>query len=156
MKTLIAYYSKSGTNEAIAKELQKMLGADIERIIDLKDRNGFFGFFSNGFDALKKKSTKIAPLKKNPAAYVVLVLVSPVWAGYISPALRAYVSQNREKIKKFAFLSISLSGTKNKKVLPELEDFAGKKAIASLMLSKKEAESPEGKRKLMEFAKKLK
>jgi flavodoxin len=156
MKTLIAYYSKSGANEAAAKELQKMLDADLEKIVDLNSRKGILGFLSGGSDAAKKKNAKIAPWKKDPSGYDAVVLMSPLWAGLIAPALRTYVDHNRERFKKIAFLSISGGGAANAKALPELEEFAGKKTAASLLLSGKEAKEKTREEKLLEFAKKIK
>ncbi|MCX6801909.1 MAG: NAD(P)H-dependent oxidoreductase [Candidatus Diapherotrites archaeon] len=156
MKTLIAYYSKSGANEAAAKELQKILNADLEKITDLNSRKGILGFLSGGSDASKKKNAKIAPWKKDPAGYGAVVLMSPLWAGLITPALRTYIDHNRERFKKIAFLSVSGGGAKNEQALPDLESFAGKKTIASLLLSGQEAKEKTMEEKLLEFAKKIK
>ncbi|MFH1234895.1 MAG: NAD(P)H-dependent oxidoreductase [Candidatus Diapherotrites archaeon] len=156
MKTLIAYYSKSGANEAAAKDLQKILNADLEKIIDLNSRKGILGFLSGGSDASKKKNAKIAPWRKDPAGYDAVILVSPVWAGFIAPALRTYVGHNKERFKKIAFLSVSGGGMRNEKALPDLEEFAGKKAVASLLLSGNEAKEKTREEKMLEFAKKIK
>ena len=40
MKILIAYYSKTGNTERVAKDLASQLGADLEKVIDRKNRKG--------------------------------------------------------------------------------------------------------------------
>ena len=41
MKTVIVYYSFSGNNESLAKELRLRFGCDIIKIIEQKRRTGF-------------------------------------------------------------------------------------------------------------------
>ncbi len=170
MKTLIAYYSRTGKNESIAVELQKKLEArlkaehepkdvppsvQMERIDDAKSRSGPLGFITGGMDATLRRQTKIHTMGKKPEDYDMVLVVSPLWSGVLPPAIRTYLSQNREKMKKIAFLSVSGSGEGNKKALPDFESTAGRPAEASLLLSKKQFEAGYSER-LEEFVGKLK
>ncbi len=135
MKTLIAYYSWSGNNEALAKELAGKLGADLEKITEKGSRSeGAFGFMLSGFQGFFKLKAGIRPAVKDPEDYDLVVLCAPVWAGGISSPMRSYVSQNRKKFKRIAFASVS-GDENNPKALADLEKTAGMKVPAALVLS---------------------
>jgi len=48
MKTLVAYYSRTGNTKKVAVEIAKNLKADIDEIIDKKDRSGMIGWIIGG------------------------------------------------------------------------------------------------------------
>lgn len=151
MKTLIAYYSRTGNNEALAIEVQKRLGAEADRIEDAKSRSGPIGFLTGGMDATRRKQTRIHTMGKKPEEFDVVVVVSPLWSGLIPPAIRTYVSQNRERMKNIAFLSVSNSGEGNGKALLDFVEIAGKNPVASLLLSRKEIKEGTHKGHLDDF-----
>ena len=157
MKTLIAYYSRTGKNERVAKDIQKGLGCDIEKIEDMKNRGGVLGFITGGKDAFLKKTTEIGKIQKNPEDYELIILMSPVWSGLIVPAIRTYVSENREKLNNVAFVSVSGAGEKgNGKALTEFESFLGKKCVVYLLLAEKELDNESYKNKIANFTSALK
>ena len=48
MRSLVVYYSRTGVTKKVAEAISQMLGADIEEIIDRRDRRGPKGFFTGG------------------------------------------------------------------------------------------------------------
>ncbi len=106
MKILVAYYSKTGNTRRVAKEVAKRLGADIDEIKDLKNRDGIGGWIGSGVDALKENLTKIE-VKKDPGEYDLVIVGTPVWAGKTTPATRTYVVENKSKIRKLGVLITS-------------------------------------------------
>ncbi len=44
MKVLIVYYSRSGQTRNIAEVIAKKLGAELEEIVDHRNRKGLLGF----------------------------------------------------------------------------------------------------------------
>ncbi len=152
MKTLIAYYSRTGTNEEAAKELQKILEGDIEQIIDTADRSSMFWC---AMAAMFRRTTKIEETKKNPADYDLVVVATPLWVGRMPPATRAYLEGNRGKFKEIALLSICMGGAGNKKAIPQFEELAGKKATAALLVKAEEWKKEDTKAMLEGFAKEI-
>jgi flavodoxin len=128
-KILIVYYSKTGRTERAAKDVAAALHADIEKLVDQKNRNGFFAFFTSGRDAMKKRKTELGPLQKDPANYDLVVLCTPVWGWNITPAIRTYMDMNKGKFKNTAYL-ITAGGTTADKVVPFCEEVTGQKPIA--------------------------
>jgi len=153
MRPLVAYYSKSGNTKKVAKAIAKELSADLDEIFDQKSRKGIINFIKSGRDALKKIPTEIV-FSKNPADYGLVLVGTPVWAGSLPPAVRTYLSQNKEKIKKFALFATSGSG--DNKNLPSLaEEALGVKVSGYIEFKDETVQNPNLKNIVKEFTKKL-
>ncbi|HPI67406.1 MAG TPA: flavodoxin [bacterium] len=137
MKILIAYYSKTGKTERVAKDLAEGLNADIEKIIDQKNRQGIWGYISGGRDALKKRLTEIGPITKNPADYDLIILGMPVWGWNLTPALRTYLLENKDKIKDYAFF-VTSGNTEADKMIKYFQEIMSKEAKALVGFNEKE------------------
>ncbi len=92
VKTLVVYYSRTGNTKFIAETIAAELGADIEEIVDLKNRDGNVGWMSGLRDVFGNRQTKIAPAKKTPKDYDLVVVGTPDWAWSPAPAIRTYLS----------------------------------------------------------------
>jgi flavodoxin len=130
------------------------MGADLEEVIDKRDRSGVKGYVLGGRDALKKYLTEIEPLKRDVAAYDLVVLGTPVWAGTMAPAIRTVIAENKEKFKKVAFFSTQGS-EKLQKVFAAMEEASGLKPEAVLYLSTRAVKRGEVGDKLKEFAREI-
>jgi flavodoxin len=95
-KILVAYYSRNGHTKKIATEIANRLNADIDEIIDLKDRSGITGWLGAGKDALFRTST-IIRADKSPEKYDKVIIGTPVWAGKATPAIREYLKKKLPK-----------------------------------------------------------
>jgi hypothetical protein len=71
----------------------------------------------------------------------------------MAPAIRTYTSDNKDKFKKVAFLSVSGSGAGNKKAVSDFETLAGTKTVASLLLTEKVVKQGTLKEKIDSFVK---
>lgn len=81
MKTLVVFYSRTGKTRKVAMELATSLGADVEELIDQKNRMGIIGYIKSGRDAIWKKRARLQQTEKDPSAYDLVVLSTPVWAS---------------------------------------------------------------------------
>ncbi len=154
MKILVTFYSRTGTTRKVAQRLSQELGADSEEIIDLKKRAGLGGFFSSGFDAVRKNKASIDSLENDPVEYDLVVVGTPIWAGQIAPAIRTYLTANRSKIKKVAFFSTG-SEADHEKTWPDMREACGQAPVATLALSAKSVVSGEYFSRLKDFVAKL-
>jgi flavodoxin len=102
LKSLVIYYTRTGNAGFAAEAVAAELGADVEEVIDLKKRSGLGGWLSGGKDASQGKDTEIAPPKKAPADYDLIVVGTPIWAGKPTPAIRTYLKKNDLSGKKVA------------------------------------------------------
>jgi flavodoxin len=123
MERLVVYYTRTGKTKFVAEAIASKLGADIEEIVDLKKREGKLGWITAGGDALRKKLAEIAPTKKVPADYDLIVIGTPIWASSPTPAIRTYISQNNLSSKKVALFytfdsGLKQAGEKTRELLP--------------------------------------
>jgi len=56
---LVVFYSRSGNTKKVATDIASALGADLEEIVEKKNRQGNLGWLSGGRDAMKKAQTEI-------------------------------------------------------------------------------------------------
>ncbi len=82
-KTLVLYYSQTGTTQALAEELQKQLGADIERIEAVVPYDGDFQatIERSGKERESGELPEIKPLQVNLADYDTIFIGYPIWFG---------------------------------------------------------------------------
>lgn len=128
-KILVVYYSRSGNTKKVSEDIAKRLGADVEEIIDKKDRSGAGGYFIAGKDAMMGNLAEIQPLKKDPAQYDLVVIGTPIWSWDMTPAVRTYITEKKNSFKEVAFFTLSGS-TKYEKTVKNMETLSGKKAKA--------------------------
>lgn len=104
-KILVLYYSQTGTTRAVAQEISKRIGADIEEIVMVDP-------YEEDYDATIKRCLKereqgfvpsIQPVKADISRYDVIFIGYPVWFGTYAPPVAAFLD------------SVDLSG---KKVVP--------------------------------------
>jgi flavodoxin len=154
MKTLVIFYSRTGTTRKLAQEISKNLKCNIEEIFDTKNRQGLFGYLRSGRDAMSKRFTRIKPITKNPSKYDFIIIGTPVWVGTMSTPIRTYLYENRNNFKKIAFFC-TLGGSGAEKTFRDMENICNKKPIATLQLRTKEVKNNTYSEKLKEFINKL-
>ena len=152
MNVLIAYYSRTGNNEKLAIELQKIMNCDIEKIVDTVNRKGVLGWLKSGRQAQGKQMSKIEQITKDPSNYDMVVVCCPFWASRMPPPMRTYLTDNKGKFNAVALMSVSAGGTGNDKTIPDFEETIGKKFSAILMLSQAETKKGGYEEKLQQFS----
>ena len=103
MNTLVVYYSRTGTTRTVAEKVGQTLGATVEELIDTKNRKGPVGFIAAGKDAFGKKAVPIEPMTNDPADFDLVIVGTPVWAGTMSSAVRAFLAEHGRRIRRAAF-----------------------------------------------------
>ncbi len=154
MRTLVTWYSRTGTTRAVGQAIARELGADSEEIIDLKKRTGLrpFRFLKAGRDAMTRKLTSIK-FERSPGDYDLIVVGTPNWAGNVAPAVRSYLGSQKLDGKKVAFFNTGGQG----KVFAEMAELAPKAEVAGkLSLAPEEVKRDRYLGKVKEFAEGLK
>jgi len=119
MKTVVAYYSRTGHTKFVAEKIAQQLCADLCEIIDRKKREGKLGYLGGGNDALREKLTDIE-VTKPIEGYDFIIIGSPVWAGKIVPAIRKLIVTNNFA-EKIVALFVTLDGNKPEKSLENMK-----------------------------------
>lgn len=138
MKTLVVFYSRSGTTKKIAEAIAEKIGADLEEIKDTVDRKGAVGYLRSGRDAMKKKLTKLEPSALKLDKYDLVIIGTPIWGWNMSVPVRTYVTQQKDKFGKVAFFC-TMGGSGNKQAFSEMEEIIGQKPVGTLAVKTKDA-----------------
>ena len=93
MKTLIIYYSQGGKTDLVARTLAKKLHADILRVHDLKNREGFKNKLFASINAFRETKTDIAPASVDLTPYSTIYFGTPTWAGNPTPAILTIIDR---------------------------------------------------------------
>lgn len=154
MKTLVVYYSRTGTTKKVAEVLAEELKADIEELIDQDSRQGAMGYLRSGREAMKRTLAQIDPLKNNPKDYDLVIVGTPVWAGTMTSAVRTFLENNKEVFSRLAFFSTQGS-KKEQRVFKEMIDVVKKDPVTWALFPTKSVRDESFKTELDKFCEKL-
>jgi menaquinone-dependent protoporphyrinogen IX oxidase len=100
MKTLVVYYSNTGSNNYLAEQIARVLECDSEPI---KPRFDFFPALM--LFSLVKFSAGIRALTRTVKEYDRIILCGPVWMGQLISPLRDFINKYRRNIKNLYFVT---------------------------------------------------
>ena len=133
MKTLVVYYSRTGTTKKLALEIASKLNAETEEIKDTVDRSGMKGYLFAGRDAMQKNLTILQPTVNNPADFDLVIIGTPMWGWNMSAPVRTYVTEKKNNFKNVAFFC-TMGGSGDSKAFAEMEEIIDKKPLSTLTL----------------------
>ena len=94
-KMLVVYYSQLGNTKALAEEIAKKTGADIEAVEAVNPYDGDFDATIARCMQEREAGTviEIKPVKANVADYDIIFVGAPVWFGIFAPPMLTYLNQ---------------------------------------------------------------
>ena len=155
MKTLLVYYSRTGTTKKIAEVIMEQLKCDLEIVQDVKSRAGALGYLRSGKEAATRSLTEIKPNSKNPSDYDLVIIGTPIWSWNMSSPIRTYLTNNKGSFKNTAFFC-TMGGSGDERAFKEMAEISGKEATAALALKTVEVVKNEYLAKVEEFIRKIK
>jgi flavodoxin len=95
-KSLVLYYSETGSTKTVALELQKQTGADIEAIEAVEPYSGNFQetIERSGRERESGETPALKPLQKDIADYDTIYLGYPIWFGTYAMPIATLVKEN--------------------------------------------------------------
>src|SRR5665647_2778600 len=90
MEYKVIYFTRTGTSKRIAEKIAAKLSCESIQITDNMNWKGIIGFLKGGYYASLDKDVDIKTSKKIEA-FDELVVVSPLWAGGIAPAVKVFL-----------------------------------------------------------------
>jgi flavodoxin len=145
MRSLVVFYSRTGTSKFVAEKVVSELSAETEKVVDLKNRRGWLGFIRAGYDATRGKETKIEKTQKLPKDYDLIVVGTPVWNSRLTPAIRTYLKENDLSQRRIALFSTN-EGRGGEKTLAMMKslipngDIVGELGISKALENREETE----------------
>ncbi len=134
MKTLVAFYSRTGNTALLADKISKLLGADSDRIISRDSYYGWLGYWRGAFHSLNDTRVAIEDAKLPPAQYDLVIIGGPVWGARIASPVRTYLRQHASEFKSTAFFATQ-GGVRPGISFKQMAAMSGKQPIATLSIS---------------------
>ena len=124
-KILVVYYSLEGDTRMIANSIAEETGSDVLELVPKKDikPDGFTKFIIGGKQVFTKDIPELIPNAINAEDFDILFIGTPVWAWTFSPAIRAFLKNNKLKGKKIALFSCN--GGQNGKTFEHMKEMLG-------------------------------
>ena len=155
MKTLVIYFSLTGSTEFVAKIIAAQFNADLCEVVDKKHKIGKMIYLKGGAASIREKLTEIE-VHKSIEEYDLIIVGSPIWAGKITPAIRTFLSLNDFSHKHGAFF-ITLGGKKPEKSFKNMRKTTGFKSIVKeLAVSNTIEDKKEVEKKVIEWCEEIK
>ena len=138
MKCLLVFYSRTGITKKIAELISTEMNCEYEEIIDTKKRKGrFIGFIKSGFAATREKLTIIKTIQKDPKLYDVVILGTPIWNKRMTPAIRTYITENKNRFKSVAFFC-TMGGKGGPETFESMTELCEKTPVSTLAIIRKD------------------
>ena len=151
-KTLIVYHSRTGNTGRVAQALAQRLDADLDEIRIVQPLDGVAGYAMCAIEAVAGLAPALRPMQRNPAAYELVVIGTPVWFWSLSSPVRSWLETHPLKHRVAFFCTMGGSGAQ--RVFATMAELAGREPVASLALLENELDRP-FEDKLDAFAKRL-
>ena len=111
---------------------------EYEEIIDTKKRKGrFIGFIKSGFAATREQLTIIKKIQKDPELFDTVILGTPIWNKRMTPAIRTYIAENKNRFKSVAFFC-TMGGKGEANTFESLTKLCEKTPVSTLAITKKD------------------
>jgi hypothetical protein len=143
MRYLVVYYSLSGNTRKVAELAARALDADLAEVRAPRYETGSFRLLRAAFDAWRGRLPALEVSGGRPEQYDVVLLMAPVWAGHAATPMRAYLAQNRGKLKRAAFL-LTCAGSCPPRTFQEMTALAGREPESTCTLPDREIKGSAG------------
>jgi len=153
-RTLVIYFSRTGTTKIVAEAIAKALGADLEEIVDPTPRFGIVGYLRSGYQATTRKLARIERPLHEPGDYDLVVVGSPVWGASLSSPARTYLARHHYHLKAVAFFC-TCGGRGGERVLGQMTELVEKEPAARLVLREAEVRGGSAQAKIESFCRAL-
>ena len=154
MRTLVVYYSLTGSTRAVALSLAKALVADLEEIQCDRYVPGFASYMRAGYDSWRGNLAHTKTLSHSPSNYGLVVVAGPVWAHHPATPIRAFLRDFQTQLPQVAFL-LTYGGSGAEQSFREMETTAKRSPIATLALRQQDIKADRTAAALSAFSARL-
>ena len=133
-KTLILYYSRTGTTAIVAEAMTKVLNADIAEIKCHRYDPGWFRYLLAGYDSVKGHLPSVDSPEIDLDNYDLVILGAPIWTSYPALPLHSYLSRNPNLPDRVALFLTSGGHSVPEKAVKIVDELLQSNLVATLAL----------------------
>lgn len=147
---LVVVYSETGLARDIARQLSQEHGWPVGEIHDLRSHPETPGLLRPLLDSLLNRAAPIAYQGPEPGDFRTVVLVTPMLAGHVPAAMRAFLAHHREQLRRVAIVSI-LKNEDAVSAVPEVAQLLGHAPIHNATFTPAELAGAAGAARVRDF-----
>ncbi|GAB3661805.1 flavodoxin [Ramlibacter alkalitolerans] len=136
---LVVVYSETGLARDVAAQLHAEHGWPVGEIHDLRSHPETPGVLRPLLDSLLHRGAPISYQGPDPGDFRTVVIVTPMLAGHVPAAMRAFLGHHREQLRRVAIISI-LKSDDAVSAVPEVAQLLGHAPIHNATLTAAELE----------------
>jgi hypothetical protein len=136
---LVVVYSETGLAREVARQLHAEHGWPVGEIHDLRSHPETPGVLRPLLDSLLHRDVPIAYEGPEPGDFRTVVIVTPMLAGHVPAAMRAFLAHHREQLRRVAIVSI-LKSDEAVSAVPEVAQLLGHAPIHNATITAAELE----------------
>jgi flavodoxin len=150
-RILVVYFSRTGNTREVALEIARVLGADVEEIVDTVKRTGWLGYWRSGRDAWKEELTVLASPGRDVRPYDLVIVGTPVRRSSLSVPVRTYLAAHTGYFSHVAFF-LTYGGMGRDRVFAQMSEACGLRPEAVVAVPDKEIERRDYVSRIARFA----
>lgn len=150
-RTLVVFYSRTGTTQNLAHAIREELGCDIDVIREDQRRSGVLGYLRSALDSTLQRPTALRRMTRDVSAYDLVIVGTPVWTASVSAPVRTYLEANRDRIRRVAFFCTH-GGSGSARALRQMEQLCGRHPLVTMVLRTEEVRQDAFGAKVRAFA----
>ena len=147
---LVVVYSETGLAREVAKQLHAEHGWPVGELHDLRSHPETPGMLRPLLDSVLHRGAPIAYQGPEPGNFRTIVIVTPMLAGHVPAALRAFLGHHRHELRRVAIVSI-LKSEDAVSAVPEVAQLLGHAPIHNATFTSEELEGGTGAQRVSEF-----
>jgi flavodoxin len=130
-RTLVVYYTRTGTTQQLARWIAAAVDADLERIVDRSHRGGMLGYLRSSWEAAMQRTVRIEPPVRDPTRYSLVVIGTPIWMDNVASPVRSYLEAHRNELDRVAFFC-TCGRAGERRTFAQMAELCGTTPIATL------------------------
>lgn len=142
------------TREKMKKAFVGKIDKENKPKMDASDFHAMLPFFLGVTRALLKIPSTIKEPVRDPRKYDLVIVGTPIWAGALTPAVRAYIKKRSATFKKVAFFC-TMIGSGGSKAFSDMQKICKKTPVGVLELTSEEVQKSAHMNKVKGFVKAL-
>lgn len=153
-RTLVVYFSRTGTTRRVADEIALALDADVDVIVERRSRKGIMGYMRSAYEATRKQTVDIAHAARLPANYDLVIIGTPTWNAAVSSPVRSYLERYASSMHDVA-LFCTCGGRGGERVIDQMTELT-KHPRATLVVREGDVQSGVASTAIEQFVARLK
>lgn len=153
-RTIVIFYSRTGTTRRVASDLASLLSCEIVELYDAKDRSGTLGYLRCLRDAMLQSRNRYGPALGSLRGYDLVVIGTPVWAATMSTPVFSFLHDRAAEFRKVAFFG-TYGGSGVQRAFTRMQAIAGREPLATRGFTQAELRGPGYREALIGFVTRL-